>query len=203
MQHVIRRWKGIELSYPFLQKIFDKNHSFSLKLHLKISKNCTGTPWFQDVRLGNARFKIYVFPKNTACVGLKTPKAALTDVCLLLILSKTCLSRPKWPLFRRTTSIFRRIRQLSSRVFSPNLSSVPWENFELRMALRGAKKWSSAWFPSNARRTSQLLTKDECMSVKIYVYFVKVFYVLFVDRILDVCFRIFDSLLSVYSFVCR
>jgi hypothetical protein len=106
-------------------------------------------------------------------------------------------------LFRRTTSIFRRIRQLSSRVFSPNLSSVPWENLELRMALRGAKKWSSAWFPSNARRTSQLLTKDECMSVKIYVYFVKVFYVFFVDRILDVCFRIFDSLLSVYSFVCR
>jgi hypothetical protein len=38
MQHVIRRWKGIELSYPFLQKIFDKNHSFSLKLHLKFQK---------------------------------------------------------------------------------------------------------------------------------------------------------------------
>ena len=113
------------------------------------------------------------------------------------------MSRPKWPLFRRTTSIFRRIRLLSSRVFSPNLSSVPWENLELRMALRGAKNWSSAWFPSNARRTSQLLTKDECMSVKIYVCFVKVFYVLFVDRILDVCFRIFDSLLSVYSYVCR
>ena len=130
--------------YWIILSISSKNiwqkYFFFFKIAFENFKNCTGTPWFQDVRLGNARFKIYVFPKNTACVGLKTPKAALIDVCLLLNLSKTCLSRPKWPLFRRITSIFRRIRQLSSRVFSPNLSLVPWENLVLRMALRGTKK---------------------------------------------------------------
>ena len=47
------------------------------------------------------------------------------------------------------------------------ISNYAWHYWE-------QKKWSSAWFPSNARRTSQLLTKDERMSIKIYVYFVKI-----------------------------